>query len=879
MTTTVNSLRIEASIVGAEGAIAKLKGIEEAQRKAAAAGEQLADDTKQVDTSFANAAKTAEALRRKYIDGYAAAQTFQAEVTRLNRAIQAGTINSQEAAAVLSALKSRMDAAGASALTAGTRMQTFGTQAANAGRMTTMQMTQMQYQLNDVAMGLATGQSPFIVISQQGAQVAQMFQGSTLRSAISAVGAGFMAMLNPINLTVVGLAAAAAAVSFLWSSWDEGEDKVKTDLEAHEALIKRVTDAYGAAAKAAIELARAEAEGSLKYALSENERSLKLHAGIAERDARGQIAGRSDDDALQAYPEARPFSAAMYAFERGLQTVEQFRESVENIALQPGATEEMKDYAAELLEATQRAGELAAKLREAQAASKATTEVGPFREPVNPDRNPAQFAYPEGVPIPREKPNTLDYDPDATGEKPTKAVDTYGELIKAADQRIAQMQVELTALGMTEDAARQYRIEQELILQAQQKGIALSPAEEESLKAKAAAMSSIQKQTEDLKDSQKSAAEAGKFLGQTLESALMGIVQGGDQAKQAIIRLIAELLKGAVIGEGAFAGVFKKLASGSGGGGGAGAAASVAGRTIDEVANGLPAGAETGAAAALAGGADAQSMAWNFWASKGLTPTQVAGVMGNIGAESGFNPSAKGDGGKAWGLYQHHPDRRAGMGPEFLGNPMMQHQLAWQEMQGPESGVWNRLTSAKTLAESTGAMAGFERPQGWSLGNPEGSHNWTGRMAGAEQALAKFGNTTKVATEGLGTLGQGFAGVGEAFGALAGGKGGGGAGVGGIISAIIGMFGFAKGGVSNSPAIFGEAGPEAAVPLPDGRSIPVKMHGGGTPSNVNIGNTNIMISGNADGNTIDQIDKKVRRAQDDMMKEITRARTNEWRDN
>lgn len=34
---------------------------------------------------------------------------------------------------------------------------------------------------------------------------------------------------------------------------------------------------------------------------------------------------------------------------------------------------------------------------------------------------------------------------------------------------------------------------------------------------------------------------------------------------------------------------------------------------------------------------------------------------------------------------------------------------------------------------------------------------------------------------------------------------------------------FAKGGVSNSAAIFGEAGPEAAVPLPDGRRIPVDL--------------------------------------------------------
>ena len=38
--------------------------------------------------------------------------------------------------------------------------------------------------------------------------------------------------------------------------------------------------------------------------------------------------------------------------------------------------------------------------------------------------------------------------------------------------------------------------------------------------------------------------------------------------------------------------------------------------------------------------------------------------------------------------------------------------------------------------------------------------------------------------------------------------------------------GFARGGITKSPAIFGEAGPEAAVPLPDGRTIPVTLKGG-----------------------------------------------------
>ncbi len=40
---------------------------------------------------------------------------------------------------------------------------------------------------------------------------------------------------------------------------------------------------------------------------------------------------------------------------------------------------------------------------------------------------------------------------------------------------------------------------------------------------------------------------------------------------------------------------------------------------------------------------------------------------------------------------------------------------------------------------------------------------------------------------------------------------------------------FAKGGISNEPAIFGEAGWEAAVPLPDGRTIPVTIHQTHTP--------------------------------------------------
>jgi lambda family phage tail tape measure protein len=57
---------------------------------------------------------------------------------------------------------------------------------------------------------------------------------------------------------------------------------------------------------------------------------------------------------------------------------------------------------------------------------------------------------------------------------------------------------------------------------------------------------------------------------------------------------------------------------------------------------------------------------------------------------------------------------------------------------------------------------------------------------------------------------------------------------------------YANGGIANSPqlALYGEGSrPEAYVPLPDGRSIPVSMDGGGSPISVTV---NVSASGNMD---------------------------------
>jgi hypothetical protein len=99
------------------------------------------------------------------------------------------------------------------------------------------------------------------------------------------------------------------------------------------------------------------------------------------------------------------------------------------------------------------------------------------------------------------------------------------------------------------------------------------------------------------------------------------------------------------------------------------------------------------------------------------------------------------------------------------------------------------------------------------------------------QALNRFLNTLVEAVAQAALLGQGpLAGL---FGGLGGAAGGGLLGSifgfgGPIVSAGIGLF--QQGGVTDRPAIFGEHGPEAAVPLPDGRRIPVEMRAPAMPA-------------------------------------------------
>jgi len=109
-------------------------------------------------------------------------------------------------------------------------------------------------------------------------------------------------------------------------------------------------------------------------------------------------------------------------------------------------------------------------------------------------------------------------------------------------------------------------------------------------------------------------------------------------------------------------------------------------------------------------------MAYNKAIARGYTQEQAAGFVAQIAHESNFNPNARGDGGAAHGLFQHHPDRRAIIQRNTginLSNatPEQQVDAALWELENSEKNAGREVKSAKTAAEAGYALGFYwERP-------------------------------------------------------------------------------------------------------------------------------------------------------------------------
>jgi len=103
---------------------------------------------------------------------------------------------------------------------------------------------------------------------------------------------------------------------------------------------------------------------------------------------------------------------------------------------------------------------------------------------------------------------------------------------------------------------------------------------------------------------------------------------------------------------------------------------------------------------------------------KGWTKEQAAGIAANLWQESKFDPSAVGDGGKAYGIAQWHPDRQAAFKRLFkkdIQGSTLEEQLmflTYEMNQGNEQQAGDKVRAARTAAEAAATVSRYyERPR------------------------------------------------------------------------------------------------------------------------------------------------------------------------
>lgn len=96
-----------------------------------------------------------------------------------------------------------------------------------------------------------------------------------------------------------------------------------------------------------------------------------------------------------------------------------------------------------------------------------------------------------------------------------------------------------------------------------------------------------------------------------------------------------------------------------------------------------------------------------YWQSQGYTREQAAAIVGNMMAESKGNPAARGDGGRAHGLFQHHPDRRAkilaatGIDISTASKEQQREAAAWEMRNGVNGFRDAEFRRTRSVAEAT----------------------------------------------------------------------------------------------------------------------------------------------------------------------------------
>lgn len=201
---------------------------------------------------------------------YAAQSRFNKELAEARQLFQQGAISAQQFATVEAALKGRLEQA-----TAALKAHDM------ASAQSQQRMRLLGYQISDIGAQLVGGQNPFMILAQQGPQVAMAFDGAK-----GAAGRFASFMTGPWGAAIL---AATSAVGMLWMKLAEGKTATEEHANASKTLrqaiedLDRATGIYNQTLGKKIRLEEEEAREKYDDAVKERAKAIKALADARKR--------------------------------------------------------------------------------------------------------------------------------------------------------------------------------------------------------------------------------------------------------------------------------------------------------------------------------------------------------------------------------------------------------------------------------------------------------------------------------------------------------------------------------------------------------------------------------------------------------------------
>lgn len=318
-------------------------------RKAQAEAKKIMGD---LDKALNNSAKTV---------GGAFGTTWSAQVGQFNAGATKITTNLNE-------VSGAFQKAGEQAQKSSKPVQQYAGHIKNAGQFS----QQAAFQFNDLFVQLASGQSAFTAITQQGAQLSQMFSpGTGVGAAAKQLGGAFVSFLiNPLNLAVVAIAGVAAAVPAIWEAVNGSEAKTAQDvLDRFNETIKEIeknSPATAAAVRKIFEETASVGELNVRLKLSKNELQVLLNQALQTFDGMSRAARGADPAIAAVRTQVRNIITEIRG---GTSSVAELRDRMSQLILNPSTPENVRVFAQSIFDAAKEGRELETALKAVQTAT------------------------------------------------------------------------------------------------------------------------------------------------------------------------------------------------------------------------------------------------------------------------------------------------------------------------------------------------------------------------------------------------------------------------------------------------------------------------------------------------------------------------------